>query len=633
MADLKETILARVDIVEFIGNYVSLSPAGHEFKACCPFHEEKTASFHVNPAKGVYHCFGCKAGGSVIDFAMAMENLEFREALEWLANRYNIEIPRTGPSLKSANRKTRLIKLNAAAQKYFRQALKSPAGDACREYLEQRGIGPEQIADFDLGYAPREWFALGNLLIEHGARSQELEELGLIKRRQKPAPGGGGSDHYDTFRNRLVFPIRSVTGDVIAFAGRALAADDKPKYLNVTNTPLYDKSRVLYNLDRAKGLLRDEGAVLVEGYMDVIGLAAAGVGNTVASCGTALTEDHARLLARYTDRFYLAFDADEAGARATWGAGVKFLQQGLDVRVIRLPEGEDPDDFVNARGHGAWQAQVDAAESLVQFWLGEQLHRTPKPDATQKMNWVQQLRGLYGLLANELLRQDFVRDVAGVLRLGAAQVAQMLSSSPARTEGIRRPRRTYRSPGRVDYRTMNVPVLYPREGEMVAELLSQEQQHKSQHQRAAHNIALTNMLSVEREVVRRLLTDEEMLSIYLALAEDPAEDVPGWFADRRLSDIFDRLVDGATPEELTHGNDHGTLAAELITQQPFLDTNECLLDRHRNQYIERRIASVTAEVNRAIAAGNTQQESELFAELNRLKREIRPINRKIVEEQ
>ncbi|MCH7471760.1 DNA primase, partial [bacterium] len=322
MADLKDAVLARVDLAELVGQYVPLKPAGRELKGCCPFHEEKTPSFHVNAEKGLFHCFGCREGGSAIDFVMRIENLEFRDALEWLARKYNVEIPRYEGGGARRGEKERLYELNEAAQKFFRKSLEEPRGEGARKYLAARGVSGQMTAEFDLGYAPREWEALTTLLIERGARSAELVKLGLAKERRAESAAGPGGGHYDAFRDRLIFPMRSVAGRVIGFAGRALSEEDTPKYLNVTNTPLYDKSKVLYNLDRAKGSIRDEGAVIVEGYMDVIGLAQAGVENVVASCGTALTAGHVTLLKRYTDRFILAFDGDEAGRRATWSAGL-----------------------------------------------------------------------------------------------------------------------------------------------------------------------------------------------------------------------------------------------------------------------------------------------------------------------
>jgi len=261
VSDLKETILNRVNIAELIGQYVTLIQSGREYKACCPFHDEKTPSFYVMPEKNFYHCFGCKAGGNVIDFVMRQENLEFFPAMEWLASRHGIEIPRTEGQKREVGQKQRLLELNEAAWKFFRRKLADPEGEVARQYIEKRGIDKAVASEFGLGYAPKEWSALTDMLLAKGARASELESLGLIK------PRSSGNEYYDAFRHRLIFPIHSVTGGVIGFGGRALSDEDNPKYLNTSNTPLYEKSHVLYNLNRARSVAREQGVVVTEGYM------------------------------------------------------------------------------------------------------------------------------------------------------------------------------------------------------------------------------------------------------------------------------------------------------------------------------------------------------------------------------
>lgn len=628
MADLKEAILARVDIAELIGQYVTLKQAGREFKGRCPFHEETAASFHVNQEKGLYHCFGCKAGGSVIDFVMRAENLEFVEALEWLANKYHIEVERTPGQSQARGRKERLYQLNEAALKLFRQWLKRPDGDVARAYLENRGIGERLMSDFDLGFAPREWQALTDIMLERGARSSELAELGLIKERRgdsvSTAGTGEGRGHYDAFRHRLIFPIRSAVGRVIGFAGRVLSDEDSPKYLNVTNTPLYDKSSVLYNLDRAKGVLREEGAVIVEGYMDVIGLASAGIENTVATCGTALTAGHVKLLARYTDRFYLAFDGDEAGARAAWTAGTLFLKAGLDARVVNLPAGQDPDDLVRERGQAAWQGLLSEAVGVVRFWLDRQRLTHPEPDLAIQRRWVQQLSPLFLSVPDELTRQEFTREVASALRLGAAEVAALLSGLRIDSAAGVRLKRSYKPQRHRRPDEYLVPDLYPREGELVEQLLTEQALDKARQGSIAQQQRMAlGATAVEREVARRLLDDEQFRFVYLALAEE--EPVAEWFADQQLRELFARLKDGTAVEVLVHSDHLSALCAELLNREPLLDDQEQLFTRHRNEYFLRCEAEVSAELRSAIADKDERRQTELFAELNRLKSEVRPV--------
>jgi len=625
--DLKEAILARVDIVELIGQYVSLTQAGREFKAPCPFHEETAASFHVNPEKGLYHCFGCKEGGNVISFVMKVENLEFRDALEWLADRYKIEIPRSEGQRAKRGAKERLYDLNEAALKFFRQSLKAPAGDTALKYLERRGIGDRHIADFDLGYAPREWNALTDLLLSRGAKGSELVTLGLIKPRKGdgPAMDSGDRGHYDAFRHRLIFPIRSVTGRIIGFAGRVLSDEDKPKYLNVTNTPLYDKSSVLYNLDRAKGVLRDEGVVVVEGYMDVIGLATAGVTNTVATCGTALTAQHVKLLSRYTDKFYLAFDGDLAGARAAWSAGTLFLKEGLDVRVVALPEGIDPDDLVREKGREAWLGLLSEAVSVVRFWLDHQRRQNPQPDLALQRKWVQQLSALYLSVPDKLTRQQFLEDVTAVIRLTDVETLDFLrgSLSQNKLDGvkIKRSHKPQSSRKSQDYGKDD---LYLREGQLVENLLVKQKLDKvHKTTQARQHSVMQGSQTIEREVLRRILDDEAFRMIYLAIAME--EPVAEWFIDERFREIFLRINDGDDPAMLIHDDALSNLCSELLISEPFLDDDEALMTRHRNEFIKRQIQDVTAELHRVFNSGNAELEAKLFKHLKELKRSIKPV--------
>jgi len=627
VVELKDAILARVDIVELIGQYVSLRQAGREYKGRCPFHEEKAASFHVNPEKGVYHCFGCKAGGNVINFVMALENLEFTDALEWLASKYRIEVPRTSGQRHAPGTKERLFELNEAALKFFRQSLKKPEGEVARQYLSRRGIGERLAADFDLGYAPREWQALTDLLLARGAKASELVQLGLIKQRKGEGPleGGEGRGHYDAFRHRLIFPIHNVAGRVIGFAGRALSDEDSPKYLNVTNTPLYDKSGVLYNLNRARSELRDEGAVVVEGYMDVIGLSGAGVDNSVATCGTALTERHVQLLARYTDNFFLAFDGDEAGARAAWSAGALFLRAGHAARVVSLPAGVDPDDLVREHGREAWLGLLSESVSVVRFWLDHQHAGRPDADLTEQRRWVAQLAPLYRGVPDVLVKQQLVREVASALRLGAAEVAALLEGhlGPSYGQAVRLRRNWKPQPG-YDQRTLNAPALYPREGEIIEQLLTEQELDKARRRTEARQYGMVRgVQAVEREVTRRLLTKEDFRYIYMVMAD--VEPVADWFADSQMRAIFELLRSGSEPEQIIHAEEHMALCAELVNTELLHDSQEQLLTRQRNEYYRRREAEISAELRRAIQAQDEARQAELFAEIKRVKAEIRPL--------
>lgn len=599
--DLRDTVLQRVDLVELIGQYTALTRKGREWVGRCPFHNEKTGSFYVNAEKGVYKCFGCGAGGGAIQFVMSKEGLEFRDALETLARRYNIPIEeqRPGPGGFSARgEKERLFELNEAAAKFFRQQLRGPAGGTARDYLKGRGIGESAIADFDLGYAPREWQALTDLLLKAGARAAELEELGLIKSRSREG-GGGGSGHYDTFRHRLIFPIRASTGRIIAFAGRALAAEDNPKYLNVSNSRLYDKSRTLYNLDRAKGVLRDEGCVIVEGYMDVIGLAQAGVLNAVASCGTALTEAHAEQLMKYADRFYLSFDSDEAGRRAAWAAGRIFLARGYSPRVVDISGGKDPDEIARGEGGRArWLGLLAESENngVVRAWLEWQRQSNPRAGTAELRHWVLDLAGLYRELPDEPIRQEVVREICGALQLGAAEVTAMLRSAqvPGTTGRQAGPDGRRGGPGVSGYVQ-----------------LKQESQRR---------LLLLGSSVIEREIVRRLLDSEQFR--YVCRTGLQLES----FESAELRSLADRLLQpGADARLLADDEQLGPLIAELSVGENLLDSDEDLLARQRNKWLERQIQALMAECQLAGARGEVERERELLGQIVALKSQIRPI--------
>jgi len=340
------------DIVDLVARHVSLKRSGRSHKGLCPFHDEKTPSFHVNPERGTYYCFGCHEGGDAISFLMKVENLTFPEALRALARERGIEIPetRSGPPGQTE----RLYAAVEAAQARYRRAL-AAAGNPAAAYLERRGLDGDAIERFGIGFAPDRWDTLATALRDAGIPAEVGERAGLLAPRQS-----GG--FYDRLRGRVTFPIRDVQGRVVAFGGRALGADQEPKYLNTPESPIFRKREAFYGFPQAlEPIRRRDRAVVVEGYFDQIALHRAGVPETLATCGTALTPEHARNLARRTAYAVLLFDGDEAGRRAMARALEVLLPQGLRVRAAKLPAGEDPDDFLARRGPEALRRLVDEA--------------------------------------------------------------------------------------------------------------------------------------------------------------------------------------------------------------------------------------------------------------------------------
>jgi DNA primase len=359
-----QQVLQATDIVDLIAQYVTLKQKGREFVGLCPFHEDKNPSMYVVPAKQIYHCFVCNNGGNVVKFLMEFEQLNFPEAVKNLAERANIPIPREAdaPPVEAGMSRTDLLRVTAFAADFFRQQLHGPAGKGALAYARQRGLNDETLERFAIGYAPDRWDALLNEARKRRIAEQQLVATGLVRRRDN------GSGCYDGFRNRLMFPIHDLTGRVVAFGGRALSSDERAKYINSPDGPLFDKSSLLYGLHLARDDIRKRDQVVIaEGYLDVIAPSQEGVGNLVAPLGTALTQRHVRILSRYASQAVLIFDADTAGAMAAERALQLFLAQQLHVRVVTIPAGKDPCDYALAEGGQALRELIDAAPDALQY--------------------------------------------------------------------------------------------------------------------------------------------------------------------------------------------------------------------------------------------------------------------------
>ncbi|MBB3939936.1 DNA primase [Novosphingobium fluoreni] len=370
-----DQLRSRVTLSALIGRTVRLTKAGNEFKACCPFHNEKTPSFHVNDAKGFYHCFGCSAHGDAIRWMTDHQGLAFMDAVKELAAEAGMDVPAPDPhQARAAEKRDSLHDVMAAAQEWFVSQLAAPEGEAARAYLATRGFDAHTVQRFGFGFAPEGRQAL------KGALSRFPEAM-LIEAGLRIVVDD--KDPYDRFRGRLMLPIEDTRGRVIAFGGRILAKGktDAPKYLNSPDTPLFDKGRTLYNLHRAAPAARQSGRmIVVEGYMDVIALAAAGIAECVAPLGTALTEPHIEMLWRHVETPILCFDGDAAGQRAAMRAvtrALPLLRPAHSLRIVRLPEGLDPDDLLKAKGRPAMEAMLEDARPLVDVLWEAERESTP----------------------------------------------------------------------------------------------------------------------------------------------------------------------------------------------------------------------------------------------------------------
>lgn len=354
----------QADIVGIIGEVVQLKKSGREFKGCCPFHEEKTPSFYVNPAKGVYNCFGCGESGDAIDFVRKRQGLDFVEAVKLVGARSGIAVEEVKSTRDGEEDPFKpYYEANAFAQKWFRDNLLDPeAGREARAYLAERGIDEETQEKFGLGWTPDEWRGLLEAAERVGIGASLLMEVGLATTSERmPEP-------YDRFRGRVTFPIEAVGGRIVGFGGRIIGkgGPGQPKYLNSPETAIYHKGRTLYGLNRSRhAIRREESALMVEGYMDVVALSAAGFENAVAALGTAMTPEQARLIHRYTERVLLLYDSDKAGMKATFKAGDILLAEGVYPLVVTLPTGEDPDTLVRGEGPDALQRYLDQAVDIL----------------------------------------------------------------------------------------------------------------------------------------------------------------------------------------------------------------------------------------------------------------------------
>ena len=452
-----DEIKDRLDIVEVISSYIPLQKAGRNHKALCPFHSEKTPSFVVFPDSQRWHCFGaCGEGGDVFTFVMKQEGWDFRTAREELARRAGVELrDRTPAQVEAEHEADRLRGLLAAAAQYYHHLLRhAPEAEAARAYIARRGLSDETIERFLLGYSLPGWEGTRAAMTARGHSVDDLTKAGLLVQRED---GSGG---YDRFRDRLMIPIRDVKERVIGFGARTLDPEGVPKYINSPQTSLFDKSQTLFGLDLARqAIRREDRAVIVEGYMDVMQASQAGFANVVAQMGTALTEPQLRQLQRYTHRLVLALDPDVAGIQATLrGVDVArdVMEQewepifdprglvgyearlGADLRVLRLPPGQDPDDLIREDAE-RWAASVEEAVPVVDFYLQILLEGVDLDDTKTKAQVVDTLLPVLRAVANPVEREDYVQKIARTLRVDARAVQSRLRSGGQRRT---RPRHT-----------------------------------------------------------------------------------------------------------------------------------------------------------------------------------------------
>lgn len=430
-----EQVAAANDIVEVISSYFPLKRAGTNFKALCPFHQEKSPSFTVSPQRQTFHCFGCGAGGSVFRFVMDYEHVEFPAAVHKLAARAGIPIMETRGGEAAGDERRRelrgtLLELHAEAAAWFHEnLLKQPFAAPARAYLKARGIDRQIAANWQIGFAPESWEACWQWALGQGYRRPEILQSGLVKLRDEEKPDG---DFYDRFRNRIMFPICNDVGEVIAFSGRVLEKEaEVAKYLNSPETPLFRKGNVLFGLQKTKRALIEAGSAIVcEGQLDLIALFEGGITNVVAPQGTAFTEQQARLLKRYVEEVILCFDSDNAGHKAAERSLEALLQNDLIVRVAEMPAGEDPDSLIRSQGKEVFQALVDGARDFFDSWIDHATSSVDLNSLGEKLQLARSLAGTVERVSDPLMRGEVARKVSARIGIPLADFERLLARAP-----------------------------------------------------------------------------------------------------------------------------------------------------------------------------------------------------------
>ncbi len=394
-----DELLARTDIVDLVSETVRLTKKGNSYWGCCPFHSEKTPSFHVVPDRQMYKCFGCGKGGGAINYVMELENLPFRDAVAVLAQRVGMQVPEFGGSSAGMReRRDKILEMNRQAARTFHRWLNGPEGSEGLDYLRRRGLSRATLTNFGLGFAPNRWDGLITELSAQGYDKRDLLDAGL-------AVSSKDGRIYDRFRNRVMFPIIDVRGNVIGFGGRVMD-DATPKYLNSPDTLVYNKSRNVFALNRAK-TSKAGRVILTEGYMDTIALHQAGFDSAVASLGTALTEEHGQLLARYFKEAVIAYDGDGAGVAAAQRAIPLLEKAGLKVKVLRMQGAKDPDEFIKAYGREAFARLLDQSENQVDYRLAQLRKKFDLNDDGQKVAFLQEAARLISALHSAVEREIY----------------------------------------------------------------------------------------------------------------------------------------------------------------------------------------------------------------------------------
>ncbi|MGB8507874.1 MAG: DNA primase, partial [Pyrinomonadaceae bacterium] len=579
----------QADIVRVINDYVTLKKKGANWMACCPFHQEKTPSFSVNPSKEIFYCFGCAKGGSVFNFVMELERVSFPEAIRIVAEKVGMPLPVMEEDKRFETRRKEadeVIELNAWALEWWEAQLGEASAEAiaAREYVKSRGITDETQKSFRLGFAPNTWDGLGNYLKKKGAGASQIERSGLVVRKET-----GG--FYDRFRGRLIFPVMDAQGRPVAFGGRAMRADEEPKYLNSPETAAYTKGRHLYGLHASRDdIRRKKFVILVEGYLDLIIPFQAGVHNVVASLGTALTAEQVKLLSRFARQVVVNYDGDRAGLKAAKRAIETFLPEDFEVKVLVLPDGSDPDEFV--RAHGVEEYNRRRGESLphLQFVLDQALRDHDLRSPVGKAGAVEEVLPFVRAVANRIQKREYFDIVMDALRVEEPTLRRELwkAVNVQRGAGV---------PG---------PDIKQTVVRAVAAKPTQAEQR------------LLELLVQDAELRRMILPQLEAgdydalptAGIFRALKELDARGAPVDFSTLGELTADDAVAENLVPLLLMGESERD---ADEATDAVLAEAESCLVAL-RLMMVDRRLRELAAEISSADRAGDAERRDELIME-------------------
>jgi len=584
--EMIEKVIEANDIVDVISEYVELKKAGKEFKGLCPFHREKTPSFMVSQEKQVYHCFGCNASGNVVTFIMDIENLTFKEAIEFLADRVGITLEETVLTEREYQRKKlidEIYKVNKLATMYFYNKLFSEEGRQALTYIRKRGLTEATIKKFGIGYSSPHGNGLLNFLKEKGYTESFLVKAGLLSQKN--------NRYYDRFRNRVMFPIIDVKGNVIGFGGRSID-DSLPKYLNTPETEVFKKGKTLFAINFAKKTQQDK-FIIVEGYMDAISLHQAGIDCAVASLGTALTEDQARLIKRYKGNVVIAYDADEAGISAAL-RGLDILDElNLNIKVLTIPYGKDPDEFIKKEGVNAFNQLIENADSLIEFKAKVFRKNLDLDNPQDRIIYVKKIAKDIAKLSDEVKREVYISS--------AAKVAQ-IPENAVRTEVARFVNREIEKNQKNMYMAGNI----------------------------RHNIYSSSKISPEKYLIALLLYDNNLYKrVKETITADMLENV-------KLKPIFEEIMSRLEDGKKTQINDIVYLLQEENLISNFNDiikafyesenVTEQAVDDIINKILINSLAVKREKIKRAIneahMLGDIEKERQLLIELQNCEKEM-----------